>query len=85
MDDAKKNEARRRLFESGIEADQTWRHYKGRLYTVVAAAIKEDTLEPMVVYRSKAEGTIWVRTLENWREPVGSSGSRVPRFIRMLA
>jgi hypothetical protein len=57
-----------------------YRHYKGGLYAVVAVALAEDTLAPLVVYRSNAKGTTWARTLHNFREMVGDHH----RFTRVL-
>ncbi len=69
------------------KAGQIYRHYKGGLYTIVAMAIMEDTLEPMVVYQSNLKGTISIRTLTNWREWVllqsnGVGSHERPRFDR---
>ena len=70
----------------GPQAGQIYRHYKGGLYTVVARAIKEDTLEPLVIYQSNARGTVWARTLANFAEEVHLEGLPypTPRFIRVL-
>ena len=65
-----KDEAQRRLAECGLAPGKIFRHYKGGFYTIVALAIKEDTLEPMIVYQSNAKGTIWARTLADWNERV---------------
>jgi hypothetical protein len=61
---------------------EMYRHYKGGLYAVVTSAIKEDTLEPMVVYGSIRKGSVWVRTLANFTETVTVDGVEVPRFKR---
>jgi len=58
---------------------EIYRHYKGGHYSVVTSAIKEDTLEPMVVYRSNARGSVWIRTHANFVELVDG----VPRFSRL--
>lgn len=58
-----------------------WTHYKGGVYQIVALAVKEDTGEPVVVYRSCKYGTVWVRTLSNWTEDVTlPDGTVVSRF-----
>ena len=75
-----KDEAQRELAKSGIEPRQKYRHYKGDYYRVVCTCIKEDTLEPMVVYRSIAKGTTWARTLANWSETVDVGGRQQLRF-----
>lgn len=69
-----------------IVPGQVYRHYKGGLYVIVAVSIKEDTLEPMVTYRSNKRGTCWARTLANFSDKVGHSAEAplsdpfVPRF-----
>jgi hypothetical protein len=84
-EDTKKDEAQARLDRCGVKPGQIYRHYKGGLYTVVAVGIKEDTLEPMVVYHSNKKGTTSIRTLENWRMgvDVDAMGALVPRFQRV--
>lgn len=79
-----KDAAQAALTRSGIRPGQIYRHYNGGLYSVVAVCIKEDTLEPMVVYQSNVKGSVWTRTLANWSEDVaqGMPGEPVPRFER---
>lgn len=38
-----------------------YRHYKGNCYEVIGLAHVEATLEPVVVYRSMTDGTLWTR------------------------
>jgi hypothetical protein len=65
----------------GPQPGEVYRHYKGGEYTVVARAVMEETLRPLVVYRSHQKGTTWARTLDNWGETVEVSGvGGVPRF-----
>lgn len=47
-----------------------YRHYKGGLYTVLHTARHSETEEWLVVYRSEAQGTLWVRPLSMWLETV---------------
>ena len=61
-----------------------WRHYKGGLYVCLGTGLTEDTLTPMVAYRSQGKGTIWFRTLEDWTATVTVQGVTVPRF-RMVS
>lgn len=65
-----------------IRQGQRYLHYKGGEYEVIALAIQEDTLDPLVVYRSLAKNTIWVRTLKNWNEEVEVDGKKVKRFAK---
>lgn len=58
-----------------------WTHYKGGLYTILGLGVKENTLEPVVIYQSCKHGTIWVRGLDVWFEVVKlPDGTEVPRF-----
>ena len=57
-----------------------WRHYKGGIYAVIACAVDEATLEPVVVYRGEARRHLWTRPLAAWTEVVEHDGARVPRF-----
>jgi hypothetical protein len=70
-----------------------YRHYKGGLFTVVARAVKEDSLEPLVIYWSNASRQMWARTLDDWRSsvdteteyvlPDGTTRMGRPRFSRV--
>lgn len=65
-----------RLPKKGI-----YRHYKGKRYELMDIARHSETMEPMVVYRALyGEGTLWVRPLKMWSEPVEMEGSVQPRF-----
>jgi hypothetical protein len=50
----------------GIHPGQLWRHYKGGLYYVREVAVKEDTLEILIIYESIAHRSIWARPLSDW-------------------
>jgi hypothetical protein len=85
-DDDLKDLAQRHA-EGGPQPGEVYRHYKGGIYSIVARCIKEDTLEPLVIYHSNKKGTNWARTLANFTElvPVHDEvGIRhVPRFTRL--
>jgi hypothetical protein len=92
LTDADLKDLARRQAEGGPQPGQVFRHYKGGIYTVVARAVKEDTLEPLVVYRSDERGTVWARTLADFTEVcdvemTAQDGSRytarVKRFTRL--
>lgn len=59
---------------------QRWKHYKGGEYEIVCLAVKEDTMDQVVVYRSLSYGTIWVRNLSVWNEMVETPSGSVRRF-----
>lgn len=70
----------------GPQPGEEYEHYKGGRYVVVARALREDTLEPVVVYRSLLKGFTWTRTLANFTETVTVyPGPAVPRFVRIEA
>jgi len=58
----------------------TYRHYKGGLYTIVATGFLEDTETPCIVYKSQKLGIIWVRTAKNFLETIEHDGVTVQRF-----
>jgi hypothetical protein len=76
----------------GIRPGSLWEHYKGGLYYVREVAVKEDTLEILIIYQSIAKGSIQARSLSNWvsrvdleTEYVLPDGSRQlgrPRFTQ---
>ncbi len=78
-----KDKAQAKLRQVQVKVGQRYRHYKdphGAEYEIVALAIQEDTLEPLVIYYSQKKRTIWARTLKNWNESVVINGKRVKRF-----
>jgi hypothetical protein len=81
-----KDVAQEKLRELPIKPGDRFRHYKADgVYEVVTLAVKEDTLEPLVVYRSLGHGgTIWVRTYENWSQEVDDAGTIKARFTRLF-
>ena len=64
----------------GPYVGRIYRHYKGGLYTVEAISIMEDTLAPLVTYRSNIRETSTTRTLGNFTNHVTHEGRLVPRF-----
>ncbi len=68
------------LWSAEYSPGERWRHYKGGRYEIVTLAIKEDTLEPMIVYRSLDHGSVWIRTIGNFAEEVTTPNGKVRRF-----
>lgn len=76
-----------------IQADAQFQHYKGGVYTLRGYGIIETTIEPAILYRGTKlvelpDGAqiipTWIRTLENFREPVEmENGERIQRFRRI--
>ena len=62
-----------------------YRHYKGKLYQVLGMVTHSETKEPLVLYRSVQEGTLWARPEKMWNELVkDAQGNEVLRFSRAL-
>lgn len=61
----------------------SFRHYKGGEYDVIAIAHLEDTLQEVVVYRSNLDGSVWVRTVQNFKAKVKVGSKSVPRFKKI--
>ena len=57
-----------------------YRHFKGGVYEVIGVAKHSETLEETVVYRSVANGGLWVRPAAMWEEEVEYNGKKVRRF-----
>jgi len=77
--------ARVRSLKSAMEPKpiigNTYRHYKGNNYTVIALVKNSETLEEMVVYQAQyGEKQIWVRPLKMFIETVTIDGNTVDRF-----
>ena len=61
-----------------------YRHYKGNLYRVMAAARHSETMEELVVYQALyGEHGLWVRPRAMFFETVLADGKTVPRFERI--
>lgn len=64
---------------------QTWRHWKGGLYTIVALAHEEATGDVVVVYQSDALLTQWARPLSAFLGRVKQTdGPSVLRFTLVV-
>ena len=78
-----KNLAQIKLKTSDLKPGDLFRHYKGGEFEVVTLAVKEDTLEALVVYRSLTKGSVWVRSCQNWGEDVEVDGKKMKRFEKL--
>lgn len=62
-------------------------HYRGGNYRVLAVGLREETLEPQVVYEDEhhPERGVWIRSLANFTEPVRlADGTTRPRFLLIV-
>ena len=63
-------------FKPGI-----YKHYKGKLYRLIAVGRHSETLEEMVLYQELyGDQAYWVRSARMWDEMVESGGYTVKRF-----
>lgn len=75
------DEANTLIIKSSVRAGQIYRHYKGKLYSIVKIGLKEDTMEPMVVYRDERQ--VWIRSLTDFTQLVNTESGIVERFTRV--
>ena len=58
-----------------------YRHFKNKMYQIVAVASHSETGEAMVVYQALyGERGLWVRPAAMWLETVERDGKTMPRF-----
>ena len=57
-----------------------YRHFKGNIYRVIGVAKHSENLSEMVVYKSLADGNLWVRPAEMWDETIERDGKVFKRF-----
>jgi hypothetical protein len=61
-----------------------YRHYKGGMYRMLRYGKLEATLEPVVIYEAEKDGSVWVRTCDDFfstvHTEVDGKAKRVPRF-----
>lgn len=81
-EDSKKDIAQGQLEKLPVKIGQIYTHYKGGEYEVVALAVKEDTLEPLVIYKSpQHNNNVWARAWNDWNMDVEWEGATVKRFV----
>jgi len=71
--------------ENAPQAEETYRHYKGNLYKVVALALHSNDDEWMVVYEpmyKSPAAKLFTRPLKEWSEVVEWQGKEVQRFTK---
>lgn len=70
--------------KAGVSVGARYRHYKGLSYHVVSIGLREEDLEPCVIYQAEyGDKIVWVRPVLSWLENVDVEGMVVPRFIRV--
>lgn len=70
--------------KSKVAIGARYQHYKGLEYRVVYVCLREEDLEPCVVYQAMyGDEIIWVRPVSSWPEEVDVEGTVVQRFKRV--
>lgn len=57
-----------------------YRHYKGGHYRILHHGKIEATAKPCVIYQAEKDGTVWVRTEDDFYSAVEVDGHWKPRF-----
>ncbi|MEO6077599.1 MAG: DUF1653 domain-containing protein [Candidatus Andersenbacteria bacterium] len=83
-EDSQKDKAQAELQTLPIKIGDIYVHYKAHgTYEVINIAVKEDTLEPLIIYRAIGHGgTVWARTYSDWNADVEMNGQTVKRFTK---
>lgn len=64
----------------------TYKHYKGKLYTLIGIGRHTETMEELVVYQGQytseefGDNPIWVRPRAMFFDTVKVEGKEIPRF-----
>lgn len=58
----------------------TYRHFKGKLYTVIGTAVHTEIKQMLVIYTDE-KGQLWARPKTMFEDNVEHEGKTVPRFI----
>lgn len=84
-DDELKQASLERLRAGGVLPGQTYKHFKGGVYKVVAVGLNEPDLEPLVHYRDADDeyGIVWTRQLHVFTGRALVDGEFVTRFVQI--
>ena len=64
---------------------QTWKHYKGGMYEIIAMCNHTDTNESLVIYRSSSFGGFYARPYSEWHDEMKDGDSWLgKRFKRII-
>lgn len=62
---------------------ETWQHYKGGLYEIVAMCNHTDTDEVLVIYKSLSFGGFHARPYSEWHDKIPQPIYAVRRFKKL--
>lgn len=78
----KLNKCEELLCECTDNSDNRFCHYKGGLYTrICEGSLELDPSKIMVVYKADKDGTIWIRSKEDFYGLVQLNSWNIPRFV----
>lgn len=64
-----------------IKINGIYKHYKGRLYKVIAIGTHTETNENLIIYEAQyGNHLIWCRPFSMWNDIVEYNGNNVKRF-----
>jgi len=73
-----------------IQVGQTYQHYKGKIYKIIALAhYSENPSEILVIYQAQydcptfGKNPIWARPISMFQEMIFKNGQEQPRFTRV--
>lgn len=68
-----------------IQPHETYKHFKGNEYEIIALAKHSETLEDMIVYKALyGEGDVWVRPATMFTDmKTLEDGTQVQRFTKV--
>ena len=64
---------------------QTWKHYKGGMYEIIAMCNHTDTNEVLVIYRSLSFGGFHARPYSEWHDEMWDSEYCIGVRFRLIA
>jgi len=64
---------------------QTWKHYKGGHYEIIAMCNHTDTNEPLVIYRSSSFGGFHARPYSEWHDEIWDGEYCLGKRFRLIS
>lgn len=63
-------ETSQKIMPRGIVPRSLWRHYKGKVYKILATCTHTETLQKLVVYKEVRSSVLWARPRDMFLEKV---------------
>ncbi len=59
-------------------------HYKQLSYKVIGIALREEDMEPCVIYQAEYDDKLtWIRPVSSWLEEIEVDGKKLKRFTQI--